>query len=70
MFETNKSKFLAGWIKGIILSTQLLSFLKLRLIDKLLLKHVGLPYVLDLSVHLVTHVPQSMTAVIGWSQSL
>ncbi len=53
MCKTNKSKFLAGWIKGIILSTQLLSFLKLRLIDKLLLKHVGLPHILDLAVHLV-----------------
>ena len=27
--------------------------LKLGLIDKLLLKHVGLPHVLDLTVHLV-----------------
>ena len=26
MFKTNKSKFWAGWIKGIILGTQLLSF--------------------------------------------
>ena len=31
----------------------LLSFLKLGLIDKLLLEHVGLPQVLDLAVHLV-----------------
>ena len=53
MCKTKKSKFLAGWIKGIILGTQLLSFEKLGLIDKLLLEHVGLPYVLDLAVHLV-----------------
>ena len=53
MCKTNKSKFLAGWIKGIILGTWLLSFLKLGLIDKLLLEQVGLPHVLDLAVHLV-----------------
>ena len=53
MCKTNKSKFLAGWIKGIILGAQLLSFQKLGLIDKLLLKHVGLPHVLDHAVHLV-----------------
>ena len=27
--------------------------LKIRLIDKLLLKHVGLPHILDLAVHLI-----------------
>ena len=43
--KTNNSKFSAGWIKGIILGTQL------GLIDKLLLDHVGLPHVLDLNVH-------------------
>ena len=48
-----KSKFFAGWIKGIILGAQLLSFQKLGLIDKLLLKHVGLLHILDLTVHLV-----------------
>ena len=53
MCKTNKSKLSAGWIKGIIFGTWLLSFLKLGLIDKLLLEHVGLPYVLDLAVHLV-----------------
>ena len=47
------SIFWAGWVKGIILGTWLLSFLKLGLIDKLLLKHVGLPHVLVLAVHLV-----------------
>ena len=31
---------------GIILGTWLISFYKLGLIDKLLLKHVGLPHVL------------------------
>ena len=40
MCKTNKSKFLAGWIKGIILGTQLLSFYKLGLNYKLLLEHV------------------------------
>ena len=49
----DQSKILAGGIKGIILCTQLLSFKKLGLIDKLLLEHVGLPHVLDLGVHLV-----------------
>ena len=44
---------MAGWIEGIILGTQLLSFQKLGLIEKLLLEHVGLPHVLDLTVHLV-----------------
>ena len=53
MCRTNKSKFLAGGIKGIILGTQLLFFQNLGLIDKLLLEHVGLPHVLDLAVHLV-----------------
>ena len=53
MCKTNKSKFLAGWIKGIILGTQLLFFQNLGLIDKLLLEHVGLPHILDLAVHLV-----------------
>ena len=53
MCKTIKSKILSGWIKGIILGTQLLFFLKLGLIGKLLLKHVGLPHVLDLAVHLV-----------------
>ena len=53
MCKTNKSKILAGWIKGIILGTQLLFFKKLGLIGKLFLKHVGLPHVLDLAVHLV-----------------
>ena len=53
MCKTNKSKLLAGWIKGIILGTQLLFFQNLGLIDKLLLEHVGLPHVLDLAVHLV-----------------
>ena len=48
MWKTIKSIFLAGWIKGIILSTQLLS-----LIDKLLLEHVELPHILGLAVHLV-----------------
>ena len=43
----------AGWVKGIILSTWLLSFEKLGLIDKLLLDHVGLPNFLVLTVHLV-----------------
>ena len=43
----------AGWVKGIILSTWLLSFEKLGLIDKLFLKHVGLPHVLVHAVHLV-----------------
>ena len=47
MCKTNKSKFLAGW------GPRLLSILKLGLIDKLLLEHVGLPHVLDLAVHLV-----------------
>ena len=51
MCKTNE--FLARWIKGIILGTQLLSFKKIGLIEKLLLKHVGLPHVLDLAVHLV-----------------
>ena len=32
--------------------TQLLSFKKLGLIDKLLLEHIGLPHVLNLTVHL------------------
>ena len=49
MCKTNKSKFLAGWIKGIILGTQLLFFQNLGLIDKLLLEHVGLPHILDLA---------------------
>ena len=40
MCKTNKSKFLAGWIKGIILGPLLLSFYKLGLIDKLLIEHV------------------------------
>ena len=40
MCETKKSKFLAGWIKGIILGTQLLFFQNLGLIDKLLLEHL------------------------------
>ena len=53
MCKTKKSKFLAGWIEGIILGTQLLSFKKIGLIEKLLLKHVGLPHVLNLTVHLV-----------------
>ena len=53
MCKTDKSKFLAGWIMGIILGTQLLSFLKLGSIDKPLLEHVGLPHVLNLTVHLV-----------------
>ena len=48
MCKTDKSKIWAGWIKGIILGTQLLG-----LIDKLLLEHVGLPHVLDLAVHQV-----------------
>ena len=47
------SIFWAGWVKGIILGTWLLSFKKLGLIDKLLLKHVGLAHVLVLDVHLV-----------------
>ena len=46
-------KILTGWIKGIILGTQLLFFQNLGLIDKLLLEHVGLPHILDLAVHLV-----------------
>ena len=52
MCKTNKSKFLAVLIKGIILGTWLLS---LGLIGKLklLLEHVGLPHILDLAVHLV-----------------
>ena len=53
MCETKKSKLLAKWIKGIILGTWLLSFLKLGLIDELLLEHAGLPHNLDLAVHLV-----------------
>ena len=40
-------------MKGIILGPPLLSFWKLGLIDKLLLEHVGLSLVLDLTVHLV-----------------
>ena len=44
MCKTNKSKFLAGWIKGIILGYQLLFFQNLGLID---------PHILDLAVHLV-----------------
>ena len=51
MCKTNKSKFLAGWIKGIILGTRLFSLL--GWINKLLLEHVGLPNILDLAVHLV-----------------
>ena len=50
---STRSIILAGWIKGIILGTRLFSFKKLGLIDKLLLKHVGLPHVLVLAVHLV-----------------
>ena len=50
---STRSIILAGWIKGIILGTRLFSFSKLGLIDKLLLKHVGLPHVLVLAVHLV-----------------
>ena len=53
MCKTNKSKFLAGWIKGIIFGPWLFSFYKLGLIDKLLLEHVGLPHVFDLAVNLV-----------------
>ena len=53
MCKTKKSKFLAGWIKGIILGTQVLSFQKLGFIDKLFLEDVGLPQILDLTVHLV-----------------
>ena len=53
MCKTNKSKFLSGWIKGIILGPQLLSYQNLGLIDKLLLEHVGLPHILNLAVHLV-----------------
>ena len=45
--------FLAGWMKGIILVTWLLCSLKLGLIDKVLLEHVGPPHVPDLAVHLV-----------------
>ncbi len=52
MCKTNKSKVLAGWIKGTILGTWLLSFLKFGF-DKLLLENEGLPKVLDLAVHLV-----------------
>ena len=48
------SIFWAGWVKGIILVTWLLSFYKLGLNDKLLLEHVELTHVLDLAVHLVT----------------
>ena len=40
MCKTKKSKILAGLIKGIILGSWLLSFVKLGLIDKLLLEHV------------------------------
>ena len=58
MCKTDKSKIWAGWIKGIILGTQLLSFQKLGLIEKLLLEHVGLPHVLDLTVHLVNFLGQ------------
>ena len=58
MCKTNKSKFWAGWIKGIILGPRLLSFLKLGLNDKLLLEHVGLPHVLDLAVHLVNFLAE------------
>ena len=39
MCKTNKSKLLAGWIKGIIFGPPQL-------------EHVGLPNVLDLAVHL------------------
>ena len=38
MCKTNQSKFLAGWIIGIILGSWLLSFKKLGLIGKLLLE--------------------------------
>ena len=51
MCKINKSKFLVGWIKGIILGNRLLSFQKLGSIDKLLLELVGLPHVPDLAVH-------------------
>ena len=44
---------MAGWIKGIIHDSRLLSFQKLGLIDKLLLEHAGLPHVLDHAVNLV-----------------
>ena len=47
------SIFWAGWVKGIILGTWLLSFQKLGFFDKLLLKHVGLPHILVVAVHLV-----------------
>ena len=47
------SIFWAGWVKGTILGTWLLSFQKIGLIDKLLLEHVGLPHVLVLDVHMV-----------------
>ena len=40
----NKSKFLAGSIKNLLLKVR---------VDKLLLEHVGLPHVLALAVHLV-----------------
>ncbi len=51
IFNKNmESKYLAGWIKGIILGTRLLSFEILGLIDKLLLEHLGLPHVLDPSI--------------------
>ena len=44
---------MAGWIKGIIHDSRLLSFQKLGLIAKLLLEHAGLPQVLDHAVNLV-----------------
>ena len=47
------SIFWAGWVKGIILGTWLLSFEKLGLIDKLLREHIGLTHVLHLAVRLV-----------------
>ena len=50
---SDRSSILAGWINGTILGTRLFSFLKLGLIDRLLLEHVGLLHILDLAVHLV-----------------
>ena len=66
------SIFWAGWVKGIILGTWLLSFKKLGLIDKLLLEHVGLPHVLVLAVHMVNFIGwmsqggHVMGGIVGW----
>ena len=50
MCKTMKTKFLAGWIKGIICHSWSTATLLLKVIDKLLLEHVVFPHVLDLTV--------------------